>query len=127
MCADFLPIFLSNIPYNMTQLYVVYVDCYYVSIAIMSAMVALVVASFFVRWTKLPTNPTTVAGAMYYVVDSNLLRELADRGEDDDEDSAEEPRKPGLVMSKGVSVRCGLMKGVSGLHRTQVGITNLSV
>lgn len=127
MCADFLPIFLSNIPYNMTQLYVVYVDCYYVSVAILSAMVALVVASFFVRWTKLPANPTTVAGAMYYVVDSNLLDELAEREDDGDEDGAEEPRKPLLLMSKGVSVRCGMMKGMSGQLRTQVGITNLSV
>lgn len=133
VAAEFLPIFLSNIPYNMTQLYQVYVDCYYVSIAILSLMIALVIASFFLRWTKLPTSPLTVAGAMYYVVDSNLLTELADDGvggdEDGDGDDAKEKRKrkPALRLFKGATVRFAPMPGVSGSVRTQVGMYSSNV
>lgn len=125
--AEFLPIFLSNIPYNMTQLYLVYVDCYYISIAILSLMVALVVASFFLRWTKLPASPLTLAGAMYYVVDSNSLGELADDGIDDDDAEGLQTRASMPKLFKGATVEFGLVPGVSGNVRTQVEITNLNV
>lgn len=129
IAAEFLPIFLSNIPYNMTQLYVVYVDCYYVSIAILSLMVALVAASFFVRWTKLPADPLTLAGAMYHVIDSNILEELADRVEDDQYEDPAGQRKmvsSAPMLFTGVTVGYRPMVGMSGKIRTQVGITNLS-
>lgn len=125
IAAEFLPIFLSNIPYNMTQLYVVYVDCYYISIAMLSLMAALVVASFFVRWTKLPADPLTLAGAMYHVIDSNILEELAD---DEYEGANGQGKKTSSmsILAKGVSVGYRPLIGMSGKIRTQVGITNLS-
>lgn len=130
IAAEFLPIFLSNIPYNMTQLYVVYVDCYYISIAILSLMTTLVVASFFVRWTKLPADPLTLTGAMYHVIDSNILEELADRVHDDDDEyegaGGQRKKASAPMLFKGVNVAYLAMIGMSGKIRTQVGITNLS-
>lgn len=136
MAAEFLPIFLSNIPYNMTQLYAVYVDCYYVSVAILSLMVALVAASFLVRWTGLPADPLTLAGAMYYVVDSNMLEELAARGGGGGGDNEEGVRadetaggetkaRAPMVFRGGATVGFRPMAGVSGQTRTQFGITHL--
>lgn len=126
MAAEFLPIFLSNIPYNMTQLYAVYVDCYYISIAILSLMVALVAASFFVRWTRLPADPLTLAGAMYYVVDSNMLEDLAGCDEEEGTGAAGgEMKARAPLFSRGATVGFRPMAGMSGQMRTQVGITKL--
>lgn len=129
--AEFLPIFLSNIPYDMTQLYAVYVDAYIVSISILGAMFALVAASFFVRWTRLPADPGTLAGAMYFVVDSSLLMELAHRRGDmmdgPEEDKEYSERKgTGVILSRGVNIGFGAMKGMSGSVRTQVGVTGIN-
>lgn len=36
-------------------------------------MVLVVVGSFFVSWPHMPVDPSTIAGAMYYVCDSWML------------------------------------------------------
>jgi hypothetical protein len=36
-------------------------------------MILVVAGSFFVRWPHMPVDPSTIAGAAYYVCDSHLL------------------------------------------------------
>lgn len=39
-------------------------------------MVLVIVVSFFVEWPHMPVDPSTIAGAMYYVCDSPILDKL---------------------------------------------------
>ncbi|ORY58153.1 uncharacterized protein BCR38DRAFT_448235 [Pseudomassariella vexata] len=89
-------------------------------------MVLLVGASFFffVKWTttpSLPVAPSTLAGAMHYVVDSNLIDNelLEDRDLED-----RRWRSDSGAMDKHVRVHLGRVQGLSGQVRTQVWISN---
>lgn len=77
MAAEFLPIFLANVPFNMSELKVVYEFSYWVTLCVVCIMVLLIVASFLIRWTRLPADPSTLAGAIYIAVDRNFLGQLA--------------------------------------------------
>lgn len=60
----------------MSELQVVYEVSYWVTLSVLSVMTLLVAASLFIRWTSLPVDPSTLAGAMYFVMDNDLLGEL---------------------------------------------------
>jgi fluoride exporter len=78
--SEFLPILLSNIPYTLTQTLETHNACTYGSLIIMAAMVLLLAGSAFVRWPHLPVDPRTIAGAVYYVADSAMLRDMSGCG-----------------------------------------------
>jgi hypothetical protein len=77
--AELLPILLSNIPYTLTQTLRTHEVCSFLSIAILSIMVLVLVSSIIcVRWPHMPVDPRTLAGAAYYVADSRaLMRDVA--------------------------------------------------
>lgn len=87
--AEFLPFLLANVPFNLTQTLATHVVCARMSIAILAVMSCVVVSSLFVRWPRLPVDPRSIAGAMYYVAESHMLRDfeggvsLLDRGSRD--------------------------------------------
>lgn len=85
MAAEFLPIFLANVPYNMSELQVVYEFCYWVTLCVVCIMVLLIAASFLIRWTRLPADPSTLAGAIYIALDRDFLGQLATSMNDDDQ------------------------------------------
>ncbi|KAI1849346.1 hypothetical protein JX266_004841 [Neoarthrinium moseri] len=74
--SEFLTIFLSNIPYSVTQTWLASRVCAWGSISILATMVLVVAGSFLVRWPHMPVDPSTIAGAMYYVCDSWMLNNL---------------------------------------------------
>ncbi|KAI0455117.1 hypothetical protein F5B21DRAFT_214624 [Xylaria acuta] len=64
--AEFLPLFLSNIPCNGVQLEIAETINVYLSVAVLSVMIFIVGASFFIDWpTTMGADPSTIAGAMY--------------------------------------------------------------
>ncbi|KAI1088704.1 hypothetical protein F5B19DRAFT_470214 [Rostrohypoxylon terebratum] len=71
--SEFLTIFLSNVPYRVTQTFLVHNICTWAAVGILCIMVLVVVGSFFVPWPHMPVDPSTIAGAMYYVCDSWML------------------------------------------------------
>lgn len=71
--SEFLTIFLSNVPYRVTQTFLVHNICTWAAVGILCIMVLVVVGSFFVSWPHMPVDPSTIAGAMYYVCDSWML------------------------------------------------------
>jgi len=83
MTAEFLPIFLANVPYNISELQVVYEFSYWVTLCVVCTMVLLVAASFLIRWTRLPADPSTLAGAIYMAVDRNFIGQLATSMDDE--------------------------------------------
>lgn len=79
LAAELLPVFLANIPYALTLTYDTHRVCTFLSLAILGVMVLVLVATLFVRWPFMPVDPRTLAGAMYYVADSDvLMRDLAE-------------------------------------------------
>ncbi|KAI1456518.1 hypothetical protein F4805DRAFT_226957 [Annulohypoxylon moriforme] len=71
--SEFLTIFLSNVPFRVTQTFIVHNICTWAAIGILCIMVLVVVGSFFIKWPHMPVDPSTIAGAMYYVCDSWML------------------------------------------------------
>jgi len=73
ICSELLPLFLANTPFRSTQLYIVNRGCTYAGIGVMSVMVIVLAGSFAVKWPSMPLDPSTAAGAMWYVCDSYMV------------------------------------------------------
>ncbi|KAI0439482.1 hypothetical protein F4803DRAFT_554013 [Xylaria telfairii] len=71
--SEFLGIFLSNIPFQVTQTFLVYQISIWMSVGILSFMVIIIVASFFIKWPYMIVDPRSIAGAIYYISDSPML------------------------------------------------------
>ncbi|ORY56864.1 uncharacterized protein BCR38DRAFT_304169, partial [Pseudomassariella vexata] len=71
--SEILTIFLANVPFRVTQTYLVHRICTWTAVGIICVMVLVVIASFYVKWPHMPVNPSTIAGAVYYVCDSWML------------------------------------------------------
>jgi fluoride exporter len=75
--SEFLPILLSNVPYNLAQTLTTHVVCARISISILGVMILVVLGSLFIRWPHMPVDPRSIAGAMYYVSGSHMLSDFA--------------------------------------------------
>lgn len=74
LASEFLPVLLANVPYNVTQTLQASVVCARLVAVVLVLMLLTLLASFVaVRWPALPADPRTIAGVMYYVVDSHVL------------------------------------------------------
>ncbi|OLN81040.1 hypothetical protein CCHL11_09410 [Colletotrichum chlorophyti] len=74
--AEFLPILLANVPYNLTQTLKSHDVCAIMSATILGLMALTIVASFFIKWPEMPADPRSIAGAMYYVNESRMLEDF---------------------------------------------------
>ena len=71
----FLPALLANVPFALTQTYPGWVASTAATLAVLSAMAAVLLASLgFSRWPHMPVDPRTLAGAIYYFSESTRLR-----------------------------------------------------
>ncbi|KAK1701747.1 uncharacterized protein BDZ83DRAFT_595907 [Colletotrichum acutatum] len=71
--AEFLPMLLANVPYNLTQTLNSHNVCSIISLTILVLMIVAVGASLFIKWPEMPVDPRSIAGAMYYVNESRML------------------------------------------------------
>ncbi|KAH6646743.1 hypothetical protein BKA67DRAFT_524614 [Truncatella angustata] len=71
--SEFLTLFLSNIPFRVTQTYLVARICTWSAVGILAIMLLVVGGSFFCKWPHMPVDPSTIAGSMYYVCDSWMM------------------------------------------------------
>lgn len=65
--SEFLPALLANVPYRVVQTSQTHAACVYLSASIIGLMIVVTCASFVVEWPHMPVDPSTLAGAMYYV------------------------------------------------------------
>jgi len=72
--AEFLPILLANVPYAVTQVHDAAIICARFVMVILVLMLLTLLASFFINWPYLPVDPRTIAGALYYITDSYMLK-----------------------------------------------------
>lgn len=73
LLAEFLPILLNNVPFRVTHTFLAHEVCTWLAVSILAYMWLVVLGSFLVVWPDMPADPTTIAGAMYYVYDSGML------------------------------------------------------
>ena len=74
--SEFLPVLLSNVPFNLAQPYVAASACAIMAAIFLSILIAVLVSSFFVRYPPMPVDPRSIAGAMYYVSQSHMLSDF---------------------------------------------------
>ncbi|KAK1990896.1 hypothetical protein LX36DRAFT_663816 [Colletotrichum falcatum] len=106
--AEFLPILLTNIPYNLTQTLATHNICALTSISILALMLVALVASLFTKWPDMPVDPRSIAGAMYYIDESRMLEDFEGLSE---LDSAEREKK---VKELGRRYFYGAINGKNG-------------
>ncbi|RYO95331.1 hypothetical protein DL763_003755 [Monosporascus cannonballus] len=114
--SELLPVLLAEIPFRVSQTYLVHLVTTWSAVGILCIMLLVLVASFFVKWPHMPLDPTTVAGAMYYVADSWMLGGFDGLGTLGPKD------RDRRVVALGLKYRFGQMTGVSGDTRVGVDI-----
>ncbi|KAK3985152.1 hypothetical protein QBC44DRAFT_405464 [Cladorrhinum sp. PSN332] len=121
--SEFMPVLLNNVPFRVTQTWLASRVCNWLAICILSVMWLVVVGSFFVSWPHMPVDPSTIAGAMYYVCDSRLLL-LLGSVEGFSVLSREERDRKMREMMPGVKIRFGNVVGLSGRGRVGVDMAD---
>ncbi|KAF4341083.1 hypothetical protein FBEOM_4953 [Fusarium beomiforme] len=71
--SEFMPILLANIPYSLSQVRISHDICARLSVGILALMAITILLSFIIRWPDMPVDPRSIAGAMYYVSESNMV------------------------------------------------------
>jgi len=112
--SKFTPIVLSNIPFHAAQTWTTHVVCARIVVSILAFMILVLLWSFFVKWTYLPVDPSTIAGKMYYVCDSAVLKDFEGLS------VMKEQEAIACIQRSGRKYRFGEMIGLSGESR--VGI-----
>lgn len=74
--AQFLPITLANVPYDLTQTESTNSICSRLSVALLAVMICALFGMLFVSFPPLPVDPRSVAGAMWYVADARWVSKL---------------------------------------------------
>jgi len=74
--SKFTPILLANIPFRLTLTWTTHSVCTWLSVAILSTMILVLVGFLLVKWPSIIPEPNTIAGCMYYVSDSKMLQDL---------------------------------------------------
>jgi hypothetical protein len=77
-------------------------------------MILVVGGSFFVKWHSMPVDPTTIAGAMYYVCDSWLVTEAEGTS------TLNRADRDYHINCQGNQYEFGEMTGLSGTRRVGV-------
>ncbi|KAK3330035.1 hypothetical protein B0H66DRAFT_43441 [Apodospora peruviana] len=74
--SEFLPVFLSNIFFNLAQTSSAATACTVISAVTLGLLIIVLVWSFFVRWPPMPVDPRSIAGTLYYVSQSHMLEDM---------------------------------------------------
>ncbi|KAI6091712.1 hypothetical protein F4821DRAFT_225422 [Hypoxylon rubiginosum] len=118
--SEFLTIFLSNIPFRITQTFLIHNICTWAAVGILCIMILVVAGSFFVTWPHMPVDPSTVAGAMYYVCDSWMLARFEGLS------TMKRKDRDWRVNEMGLKYEFGEITGSSGIVRVSVDASSSS-
>jgi len=108
------PILLSNIPFRVMQTWRTHLVCAWMTVAILGYMILVLLATLVVRRPRIPVEPDTIAGGLYYVCDSPMLSDFVGLST---LDRAERDR---LIERMGRKYTLGPVMGDSGLKRIGV-------
>ncbi|KAL7764382.1 hypothetical protein ACKLNR_005527 [Fusarium oxysporum f. sp. zingiberi] len=93
--SEFMPILLANIPYSLSQVRVSHDICARLSVGILALMAITILLSFIVRWPDMPVDPRSIAGAMYYVSESNMVDHFSGMADMDGDERKQRIRELG--------------------------------
>ncbi|EAQ93095.1 hypothetical protein CHGG_01330 [Chaetomium globosum CBS 148.51] len=74
--SEFLPVVLSNVPFNLAQTGTAATVCAVLSCVALGLLIAVLGASFAVRYPPMPVDPRCVAGLMWYVARSGMVADF---------------------------------------------------
>lgn len=75
--SEFMPILLTNVPFGLNQTENTHNFSARGAIAILLCMLLTMIGSFFIKWPNMPVDPRSIAGAMYYVGESNMVDQFS--------------------------------------------------
>ncbi|KAI1774741.1 hypothetical protein F4818DRAFT_442227 [Hypoxylon cercidicola] len=116
--SQFLPILLANVPAATVQTRTTNLVCSWMAVAVLGSMILVLAGSFFVRWPRMPADPTTIIGMMCYVADSPFVERFEGLSMLEEK---ERDRKVQIMQSK---YALGEIRGVSGKQRIAVYTVN---
>ncbi|KAJ4297317.1 hypothetical protein N0V88_004235 [Collariella sp. IMI 366227] len=71
--SEFLPVILSNVPFNLAQTRTAATVCAVLSCLFLGFMLVVLIWSFWVQYPPMPVDPRTVGGILWYVSKSLML------------------------------------------------------
>ncbi|KAJ2993519.1 hypothetical protein NUW58_g1814 [Xylaria curta] len=116
--SEFLGIFLSNVSFQVTQTFLVSQISIWTSVGILSFMVLVIVISFYVKWPHMPADPSTIAGAIYYIHNSSMPGRFEGLG------TLNRKERDQKVTELALLYELGTIKSVLGAPTVSVDICN---
>ncbi|KAL2132602.1 hypothetical protein VTI74DRAFT_3592 [Chaetomium olivicolor] len=118
--SEFLPVILSNVPFNLAQTGTAATVCAVLSCLFLGFMLAVLIGSFWVRYPPMPVDPRCVAGLMWYVSKSSMLDDFAGVSELDGKEREQRVKEMGkryfygVLLGEGESTRLGVDSDAGG-------------
>ncbi|KAH6853963.1 hypothetical protein B0I37DRAFT_394700 [Chaetomium sp. MPI-CAGE-AT-0009] len=131
--SEFLPVVLSNVPFNLAQTRTAATVCAVLSCVVLGLLLAVLGASFAVRYPPMPVDPRCVAGLLWYVARSGMLDDFARVSRLDGEERARRVGEMGkryfygVLVGDGEERRLGVDCDLRGGGEEDMGIRNKAV
>lgn len=108
-----LPVTLDHVAFSYNTTWLTEQICAWLSIGIMALMIAVVAGSFLIRWPYLPVDPSTIAGAMFYLCDSHMLETFEDLAYKNKRQRDTQVRAMGVLYAYGQATSVGKKKNLN--------------
>lgn len=117
--SNLTPALLSGVPFSPTQTWETHLICGWTSIGFLGFMVlVLVYGAVFVRYPRMPLDPSSLAGRIYYVCDSNMTRDFQGTSLLSEKEFTREVRSPRrFTFGKMIGTSGGQRIGVDYEHQ----------
>lgn len=122
--SEFMPILLANVPFGLNQTKNTHNFSARVAAGILFCMLLTMIGSFFIKWPHMPVDPRSVAGAMYYVGESNMVDQFSGLASVDKKEREKRVKEMGgrywfgEILTKNGATRVGVERddGVLGVE-----------
>ncbi|KAM7196607.1 hypothetical protein V8F33_006106 [Rhypophila sp. PSN 637] len=115
--SKFLPAPLASVPFQSSQTWQTHEICVWTTVALLLIMIVILMAHMWlVKWPAMPAAPDSLAGWIYYVIDSAMLRDFERLS------MVSTKERDKRVERMGRLYRFGWMTGVSGFGVSRIGI-----
>ncbi|KAI0384120.1 hypothetical protein F5Y04DRAFT_249022, partial [Hypomontagnella monticulosa] len=114
--SEFLPMLLANVPASSVTTKVANEACSRTAVIILGWMILVLLGSFFIRWPKMPADPTTILGMMYYICDPLIIEKFEGMS------TMEKKERNTRVRKMGLKYKFGEIMDIPGRKRIGVYI-----
>ena len=131
--SEFLPVILSNVPFNLAQTGTAATICAILSCLFLGFMLIVLGASFFVRYPPMPVDPRCVAGLLWYVSKSRMLEDFEGMSRLERKEREQRVKEMGkryfygVLAGEGQGTRLGVDSDAGGLGEEGMGYQGAQV